>query len=243
MRDESKFLKQIIEQLNSDLMKLSKENDELRGKSKFGVEVYADKIKILEEEMRKAKELNDARIKNMEEQQKLYQLQIFERDDKIREIQTAGKDGSRSSTVSNEGDDAIVQAKLKNYEHKFTALEEDISVLKNRSGELEGKNKKLIGDLATSLKELAEYEGSVAAKEYRNEKKRSEKIKAEKQIKGVWENISEKLTATESAAEKGVKKVENSAKGVKKLNFAIQTLKENLGSLQIQCKSELFTHF
>ena len=233
--EESKFLKQVIDELNSELMKLSKENEELKGKGKFGVEIYQDRINKLEEELQKVKENNEAKIKDMEEQKKLYQLQIFERDDRIREIQAAGKDGSRSSTISNEGEDAITQAKLKNYEHKLIGLEEDINTYKNRCWEYEGKNKKLTGDLATSLKELAEYEGSVAAKEYQREKRKSDKMKAEKQIKGIWENISIKLGGTENFAEKEIKKVENSTKGVKKLNLAIQNLKETLGNIQIQC--------
>ncbi len=209
-------------------MRLFKENEELKEKSKkthFGEDVLYEQINKLEQQLKVKDAMIDNAAKEMEVRVSQLGMQVIEKDDQIKDMKQALSSGDKNKSSFYADDYEITQAKIQTLEQKCRSFEDEAASLKKQSSELEHNNKKLMGELAASLKELAGFEGSVAAKDFRDQKRRKDQVGASASVARVEKLIEERLNFSTAALGTALGRIQEVAIRVSALREHVQELK------------------
>ena len=155
-------------------------------------------------------------------------MQVIEKDDQIKDLKKALTTGDKGKSSVYSEDYELTQAKIQNLEHKCNAFDEEVGALKKQSSELENSNKKLMGELAASLKELSGFEGSVAAKEYRVQKMRADQTSTGGAVARIEKLIQDRLNGSTLTLRTALDKMQDVVSKISVLRKHVQELKQAL---------------
>eukprot|EP01022_Parablepharisma_sp_SALTPOND_P017155 TRINITY_DN267_c0_g1_i2.p1 TRINITY_DN267_c0_g1~~TRINITY_DN267_c0_g1_i2.p1 ORF type:complete len:2281 (+),score=582.20 TRINITY_DN267_c0_g1_i2:3962-10804(+) len=229
MEDITGPLKQIIEDLNTELKRLSKENEELVNekmkKSQFGDSVLLEQIEKLEQQLKDKDLFHHSSEKELDSRIQQLAIEVLEKDDQIRDLKSALSSGDTGMLGTYMEDYELTRSKVRSLESKCGVLSEEMDSIKQKRDKLLEDNKKLTSELAGTLEELSQFEGSTAAKEYKKKKLAEDKKNVNAQFDKLQEFLSAKLSHLKSTSEGHKAKIES-------ISQNILCLKEKLADIK-----------
>ena len=214
--DQVNSLKRMINDLELEMQRLCKENEEIKDDNKqnksFGSGILIEEINNLNNKIQAERLLK-------EEQAKSYSLKILKKDEEIEKLK---KSLANPSNYIEE--DQSVKSLIKDLEAKNKALDENIEELRRENNELKTKNKKLELNLVAALENLSRFEGATLANEQRKKRLEAERNSIKKKVIEVQEVVTKRMKSMDRINEQQskIQKVEEKTRLLQEVIIAFK---------------------